>query len=823
MSGKTDIAVVIAGHRQSPLATYMIESRVVRARFVTGNVLDFSIHHADPKKLLHYHLEFTNLLECRARKSMDSLAIIEKLGQFFEFYNPLKLSTLSYLISKYITSINASNKGFGDTWREVSAAIFNDEFCLPLFEETRILHVKSGDTEVPVRQHVMASDLDSKRDQDKSTPAKGKKKEGEPAKDAGREVSGIIDLDLVDNMRGNESAARFLETAAGVILVPTDMLSLCVLFSSDEFKEMLRNTEGEIVMVSPAWPGNEISLSEREVLEKSGFPTTIEGITAMVKDHVDAVILHDITGPTLQKIREIGVTVLVENLDPATQRTEEFLQHALKCVGLELDDFRAEQMHEKTAIGEKLANILGMRLAPKDGEIAIVEAAPVQGHASQPASEATQATPGNGSPGAAVNEAAGTTGAEKPPVQPAREPAGTQPIQPDVEVKAKQASVPPAVESKDASQPPASRDLFQEVEAAITPSYTGNLEAVFAKVLGAHQEEGTTLDELLRYLAEKLQDIVDTGPECRAGDIITYAIAHNPDKFPDFLSDMLAQAVKIEDESALLANLRVATLFMKASPAQSEQTLRGFITDAMKLDQFAEVERVRRIITYFMSTDRSFTRVLMKVMIDLLKEELERETPGMQAFDTIVYLARIFNAHALGQALIENLPDTHLSKVLGAIEAMCFSQRYNKTIASIIEAYQENEYDALKKALNVKKIPQTIQSAIVKRRYITQLSKVGSMPLDLFAEKIGLSVTDAEKMIVDSILKGDIAAKIEIVNGKPYLISEKKAEPKPDAKAREPAGEPGGTTKAPASTPEAPPGEENGDGTTATPPDGDAA
>ncbi|MCG3260938.1 MAG: hypothetical protein H7644_14380, partial [Candidatus Heimdallarchaeota archaeon] len=250
MSSEHDIAIISVGYRDSPFTKEILQNDIIPYSIIANNSSDFQIHHADPSKILFYSLEFTKIIEIIAKKSMDSLAVFETLGQFFEFYNPLHLSTLNYLISKYATSIKPENKEYMKAWKNITTTIFDSEFIYPLFEESRIFHIKEGEVEIPVRQFIISSELEKKKEDSKNN--------NKALNQVLEDITGIIDLEENSKMKISSSAVKKITSASAVIIIPTDIVSLFILFNSNHFKETLQKSDGEIAIISPFWPGNVI-------------------------------------------------------------------------------------------------------------------------------------------------------------------------------------------------------------------------------------------------------------------------------------------------------------------------------------------------------------------------------------------------------------------------------------------------------------------------------------------------------------------------------------------------------------------------------------
>ncbi|MCK5305028.1 MAG: hypothetical protein KAJ72_07245, partial [Candidatus Heimdallarchaeota archaeon] len=249
MSTEQEIAIILAGYRISPFLREVLHKEDIAFTIIANNSSDFKIHHADPSKILNYSLEFSNTIEIKAQKSMDSLAVFETLGQFFDFYNPLHLSTLNYLISKFTTSTKTEDIKYVDAWKKICTAIFEDEFILPLFSETRIIHIKEGDVEIPSRQFLISTEIEQRKDNSKNNT--------KTLEQTLVDITGIIDLEETGKMKICSEASRKIINASAVIIVPTDIVSFYVMFQSENFRDVLEKTSGKIAFIPPFWLGNE--------------------------------------------------------------------------------------------------------------------------------------------------------------------------------------------------------------------------------------------------------------------------------------------------------------------------------------------------------------------------------------------------------------------------------------------------------------------------------------------------------------------------------------------------------------------------------------
>ncbi|MFX0095090.1 MAG: hypothetical protein ACFFBD_25370, partial [Candidatus Hodarchaeota archaeon] len=365
MSKKLEIAIIFVGHRISPFIETLIEKEDIAYFIATNNSADFNIHHADPSKALNYNLEFTNVIELKSRKAIDSVLTFETLGQFFDFYNPLRLSTINYLISRYATTIKPEHKKYLAAWKQITTSLFDEEDILPLFEEIRVLHIKEDNLEVPVRQYILLKDIEARKN--------GKEKNNKNKEAQTDSLTGIIDLKEISRMKLCNETVRKIETAAAVIIVPTDIISLFILFNSNNFKNTLKKTSGKITILSPLWPGESMSKIEKLILTKTDFTPDLLHIAELIKDYVDIILIDKSNSELVPNLRETGITVLVDDLSEPAQKSREFLEVVLKSTGVSIDSITVEPKEKKEGFVEKLVNLVSLRSIRKEEHKEIME------------------------------------------------------------------------------------------------------------------------------------------------------------------------------------------------------------------------------------------------------------------------------------------------------------------------------------------------------------------------------------------------------------------------------------------------------------------
>ncbi|MCG3222865.1 MAG: hypothetical protein H7647_00245, partial [Candidatus Heimdallarchaeota archaeon] len=787
MSTEQEIAIILTGYRASPFVREVLHKEDIAFTIIGNNSCDFQIHHADPSKILNYSLEFSNVIEIKAQKSMDSLAVFEALGQFFDFYNPLHLSTLNYLISKFATSTKTEDLKYVEAWKKISTAIFEDEFILPLFSETRIIHIKEGDVEIPVRQFLISTEIEQKKDNSKNNI--------KTLEQTLVDITGIIDIEETEKMKLCSEASRKIINASAVIIVPTDIISFYVMFQSESFRDILEKTSGKIAFLPPFWIGNEISKFERAILEKTNFEVNLPNIADLVKDSVDTIIIDSKDSDLVPTLREAGITVLVEELTQENLASQEFLETILRSVDITLESITIEPKVSVEGMGDKLVHLFRGRVEKKDvkevQELLDTETSFVD--IPIPSVEETL-------PGISIEEKEPLIILDEPseeedfsitdefemeiidteelipaiPVAPVKEvDKETDFLQPFPDGK----FILPGIEQikqlelEDIESLDIDDHIISSFMDRAMNSNTAGLEVVFSDLL-ALQNNPLLIDKIYQTLMRKLVKAREFSPEEKIADMITYLSAHKPDFYTERIESLLDETLQAKEEKEFYKNLRKATLVIKSSLLIAGEVIEKFICQNITTDDIYLEDKLRRIINAIALTDPNLLELVAKVLASIYTKEIQTEEPSDTILDRIMAFLSLFDGCTVGVAFILNDYEKVIGSIIKKFETMHFSVSYEEIVKNILHAYKDGTYEDLIEALRGRELPESIEYDMMKRKYIISLSKVGSIPLELFAENLKVPIEKAEKVIYDLILKEEITARIELVNGRLYIVQE---------------------------------------------------
>lgn len=785
MSSEHDIAIICVGYRDSPFTNEIIQNDIIPYSIIANNSSDFQIHHADPSKILFYSLEFTKIIEIIAKKSMDSLAVFETLGQFFEFYNPLHLSTLNYLISKYATSIKPKNKEYMQAWKNITTTIFDREFIYPLFEESRIFHIKEGEVEIPVRQFLISSELEKKKDNSKNI--------NKALDQVLEDITGIIDLEENSKMKISSSAVRKITSASAVIIIPTDIVSLFILFNSNHFKETLQKSHGEIAIISPFWPGNEISKIEKAILQKTNFDANLVNVAKLVKDCVDAVIIDTKDTDLVPSLREEGVTVLVEDLSPENQSTQEFLDTVLKSIEISLDTIAVEPQGLIEGLGEKLVSLFRVRepkqekeeaktleISVKEEDLELIESIFEEGiSVDEPKKMETEISEDFSESDTLTDEFEMEVIETEETIQsiPTPPPKDASMDSGYYQPKAEGQFVLPGIEqiAQFELEELDSLDVDEHIitsfiERAMTSNATG-VEVVFSDLLSL-QNNPLLIDKIFQTILKRLIKVRELNPEEKIADMITYLSAHKPEYYHEKLNTLLEDTLNSEEEKGFYQNLKTTSLVVRSSLLIAGDVIEKFLQKNIVISDAYVEDRLKRMVSAFGVASIDLLQLICRILVNIYKQELEKEELDETITQRIITFLTMFDGLSVAIALITLGSEVALESITNAIKEMALNNSFKKIITDVLTVFNEGSYEDLVKTFQGRILPENVEFEMMKKKYITSLSKVGSIPLEIFAERIGLSVDKAEKMIYDMILQEEIPARIELVSGRLYIVQD---------------------------------------------------
>ncbi len=354
---KHAITLVVCGSRPSPFLKAVDDTNYA-VNYIFNNSGDFSIEHPDPSKHLSYHLELFNLLEKKVQEYKPLSDILKVLANTFDSFNPLKLPPVINMLGRYASHFE--NRADQHSFYMQLASIFhlNQRAIYPLFKSVPPITVEDAKARIPLRQYILEveNQVGIRNQKDATEKVNEPVDSRQQALCDGVKISptSLLDAQPCDSIR------EPLGSSAGVVIVPTDLISTYLIFSCPGFKQMLKAFDKKVTLILPTWIGNDITTAERDMLECLGAPARWEPFIATIGDLIDTLVVpKGEPAQDLLSLRTAGkYSIVAEDLSPANQGSDAFFQAVLKTIDIDRESLRVDTLKEKVDLSEKIASSL---------------------------------------------------------------------------------------------------------------------------------------------------------------------------------------------------------------------------------------------------------------------------------------------------------------------------------------------------------------------------------------------------------------------------------------------------------------------------------
>ncbi len=310
------------------------------------------------------------------------------------------------------------------------------------------------------------------------------------------------------------------------------------------------------------------------------------------------------------------------------------------------------------------------------------------------------------------------------------------------------------------------------IERAMTSNAAG-LEVVFSDLLSL-QNNPLLIDKIYQTIMKKLVKLRDINPEEKIADMITYLSAHKPEYYIERLTILLEETINSRSENEFYQNLRTTSLVIRSSLLIAGKIIENFIFKYIETSDIYLEDKLRRMINSFSVSNTDMMQLISKVLLHIFETEIAKEKQNDEIINRIVAFLTMYDGFTVSIALITQDSDQVRENFLEEISDLHLNNPFRSIVSKLIGIYHNSTFEELLRELHGRTLPDSVELEMMKRKYISSLSKVGSIPLELFAEQVGLSVDKSEKMIYEMILKEEISARIELVNGRLYIVQEGK-------------------------------------------------
>lgn len=336
---KTKLIILECGTTLSKFTKKFIGARNLKAKIIPNTLLDFFIEGDKENKPESWiQLELIHLASTIVPDDLTA----SPLASLFTKSKQIRLIPLSpseQFLGSWFSEIVINDKNPTEATRQLFKTLANYHTIptdvIPLTFRDKQITIKYRNQEGPLRFYSMFGALDM----NKFIPIDPKDMQSALSKEDFK----FNNLDLKDSIVSASLEKNFKEADA-VIISAGDLTSLTVLLSFEDIRKVIKKSSGTVVAIAPI--GSKISLTnEREtvLLEALGISPDLDGFALLLKNVADTLIIDQNDSSQSQILRESGFNVVVEDL-VNFQTNQDFIETVLRSANIDTDDIKIETL-----------------------------------------------------------------------------------------------------------------------------------------------------------------------------------------------------------------------------------------------------------------------------------------------------------------------------------------------------------------------------------------------------------------------------------------------------------------------------------------------
>lgn len=812
------VVCVFAGTVLHPLVVTVLDRSKLDVTMVFNTLCDFRTPTKGNKLI---SLELVRLLNATLKggegdKSAPSALTRILLGDECTVdLNDSEIALLNFLSETYEDS-----EEFDSAVTEVLAGQSNAQPMIPLGNDLLDLKVSKGTKYGPLRYYQLTGSLPYD-EEDEKTAGKGKRKakkpkadkdeaEGENGEKSAEEQDGAeeeqdqedaltplhVDLSSMKKCRLYPDAAASFKEGEAIVLVASDFVSLAILFKSEEFRKAIRSKPQTLACISPVGKKMPPSRFEKEILMGMGVEPTINGLADLASGVIDRVVVDKEDIDCSEYFISKGMSVLAEDLTSEKNiRSMSFLELVLQAADLELVDVakttvkeseedeeeetttedvedgepkevatKAEKKSKKASAGATKAKRKGKK-APADTEEAedTEEEEEEEEEEKETSSEESAAVGieaiANGDETSEASTAAEKPKAEEITSEEKKEPeADTAETAVQGEEEGEDEDAPQSVQI---SHVTAREDIDKLVNSILTLTGTA-VDDTIAELVASIEAD----DSLAHYAADVLYEHVRRAPTHAAlhkyGRTLCGTSSASPIVFRQVLGKKLLES---QESSSFEARVHAASSAGSLAEFNIElitNVVESLIDAQLARDTLDHMkERIRfMVLKIAMEKDR----LLKHTVGAYLKFFADAKAPKKELRHTLMS----YEAGVVGLTLIEDFSLEKARDIVRDMRANIDLGSWGALIDELLTNWEKgnvNRIVALGGALSQLAVKKSQRLILAEK-----ITKLGSIAVEALAKSLDMDAKDLESMVSDMILNDELAARLEIIEGRVHII-----------------------------------------------------
>ena len=768
----------------------LIDTRKIRFKVIANTLLDFPIPGDKEGTGVWISNELISLASSIIKDDLTSspLASLFSKSKSIEVLQS-KLSASEQFLASWLSDLRTDQKTAFEKTIQIFDTLTNYS-SLPMkvfplsYQQKKPISIKYRNRSGSPRSYQMYGYLDFK-----------KKTIIDPA-DITASLKEEKDIDFIDSWDEKESVVpaeieKILKEADSVIITADDFFSLAIMLSYTDVRKSIKKNSGSVLTIAPI--GSRFVLDEREkvLLKIFKIDPTINGFLELMKDVSDTLAIDTGDSAIVGTARELGFNVIVEDLIKVDNKLN-YLAVILKGAGIDVSDLTANNKITTSEIPAEPAKTetinkqtVQVKVSKQEEIPADTQLAKESTETPKTTTEPSDQTKEKGDSGTVSSKLDKSATIAKSAVKTTsdaesniKETVSTETVTPEKKEIQPPQVVKTIATPNTATEKPTdevekiieeennSREKFTKLMTQISEDQFENLENWIAEVEKyIKKDEGNSIQ-----VANGLLTIIKqtTKEKVRNNAINSFLILSDSSKLP-FRNVLLVWLVShLQDPDSSIQNsqydvIRKMILNEKYVDFIGE-LLKAFIFQLLTSKDMnpSKQERGRLLVQRIAYNSRKLTKYAIEAFLDLFEEDSVSHNdiwPGLSSFDARLVGIELVEGFSVAKS--KTISEEAKRKELGSFSAL---------LEDIVSSWEKGDMNRLTSLCGT-----ISESALRKANRLSlaqNIKKVGTVPLEIIARSLNFSQDskELETLVYEMLMNDELHAKLEIVDGRLYII-----------------------------------------------------
>lgn len=814
MSIKQDIVVIHAGTKVSPFLGNLIEQcvqRKIRFKVIASTLLDFPVPGEKDAIGGWISKELIALASSIIKDDLTSspLASLFTRSKSIEI---IKQTPSEQFLASWFSDMRSDSKTAFEKVIQVFDQLINYS-SLPMkvyplsYQQKKPISIKYRNQNGSPRAYQMLGYLDLKKKtvidpNDIEASMKEEKKDFD-----------IEDFDEKESIIPAE-IEKILKEADAIIISADDFFSLAIMLKYIDVRKSIKKSQGSVLTIAPI--GSRFTLDEKTkvLLEMFGIQPDIQGFLELMKDVSDTLCIDSGDSEIVSSAHESGFNVIIEDLIKIENK-QDFLSLILKGAGLEMSssatDAKAPESNKDAKkdsskkgeseqhVAKENVNVRALKNEEKNGQDKKTEE-PSPDKSAESTETESKVVPekSESHPGSSKLELSATVAKSVAKTTSDAEKSQKEEEKKELDTTDKSGSVPPEQEDKTDSQQQTDAEKEQPPSSESSEAVENNTRELLTNFVNQISDE--SIDNLDTWVkdVDKLLKKDESGSIQVANNLLSIISQTTKDKVRNntinvFLS--LSESRKITFRNVLLSWLlthlgdpdftiqntqydiiRKMILNEKYQDLIGE-TLDAFINQLLTSEDMnsSKQERGRLLVQRIAYNSRKLSKYAIKAFLELFEDEQVSHNdiwPGLSSFDARLVGIELVEGFSVQKS--RSISEEVKRKELGSFSTL---------LEDIVSSWEKGDMNRL--TLLCGSISESAFRKAKRLSLAQNIKKVGTVPLEILARSLKEDPKELETLVYEMMIQDELNAKLEIVDGRLYIIpieidDEKSAKEKPD-------------------------------------------